>query len=100
MAQHIVASGLNHSYEDCTIPIREQGVSTRPIRIEDECWIGANVVVTAGVTVGKHSVVAAGSVVTKDVPPFSVVGGNPARILKMYNPDTGLWEKVSSQPVA
>lgn len=94
MAQHVVVSGLNHSYEDCTIPIRDQGVYTRPIRIEDECWIGANVVITAGVTVGIHSVVAAGSVVTKDVPPYSIVAGSPARVLKQYNRSTQQWEKA------
>jgi acetyltransferase-like isoleucine patch superfamily enzyme len=93
MAQHVVLSGLNHAFEDITVPIREQGTYTRPIRIEDECWLGANVVVTAGVTIGFHSVVAAGSVVTKDVPPFSLVAGNPARLIKRYNPHSKLWEK-------
>jgi acetyltransferase-like isoleucine patch superfamily enzyme len=96
MAQHVVVSGLNHSYEDCTIPIRDQGVYTRPIRIEDECWIGANVVITAGVTVGIHSVIAAGSVVTKDVPPYSVVAGSPARVLKQYNKSAQQWEKIKN----
>lgn len=94
LAQHVVLSGLNHSYEDITTPIRSQGTITRPIRIEDECWIGANVVVTSGVTVGFHSVVAAGSVVTKDVPPYSIVAGNPARLIRQYNPESQQWEKV------
>jgi len=71
-----------------------QGVSTAPIVIEDEAWIGANVVVLAGVTIGKHCIIAAGSVVTKDVPPYSVAVGNPARVLKKYNPETKNWEKV------
>jgi acetyltransferase-like isoleucine patch superfamily enzyme len=61
--------------------------------IGDDCWIGANVVVVAGVHVGKHAVVAAGSVVTKDVLPFSVVGGNPARILKRYDLATSQWKR-------
>lgn len=94
MAQHVVVSGLNHNYQNITIPIREQGIDTRPIRIEDECWIGANVVITPGVTIGFHSVVAAGSVVTKDVPPYSIVGGNPARLLKQYNSQSQSWERV------
>jgi acetyltransferase-like isoleucine patch superfamily enzyme len=93
-AQNVVLSGLNHSYEDISIPISRQKVSTSPIVIEDEVWIGANATITAGVTVGKHSVVAGGSVVVKDVPPYSIVAGNPARILKQYNSKTKQWEKV------
>jgi acetyltransferase-like isoleucine patch superfamily enzyme len=91
MAQHVALSGLNHGYQDITVPIRLQPVSTRPIVIEEACWLGANAVVTAGVRVGRHSVVAAGAVVTKDVPPYSVVGGNPARILKQYDAERGEW---------
>jgi acetyltransferase-like isoleucine patch superfamily enzyme len=93
IAQHVVVSGLNHSYEDVSRSIREQPVITRPIVIEDECWIGANVVITAGVTIGRHSVVAGGSVVTRDVPPYSVVGGNPARLLKRYDSVEKAWVK-------
>ncbi|WP_234733475.1 acyltransferase [Tellurirhabdus bombi] len=95
MAQHVVLSGLNHSYEDVSQSIRAQPVITAPIIIEEECWIGANAVITAGVTVGRHSVVAGGSVVTRNVPPYSVVGGNPARLLKQYNHETGQWVKPS-----
>mgnify|MGYP002149839202 CR=1 FL=1 len=94
LAQNIVVSGLNHGYEDITQPISTQPCSTQAIVIEDEVWIGANAVITSGVTIGKHSVVAAGSVVTKNVPPYSVVAGNPARLLKQYNTQTGQWEKV------
>lgn len=95
LAQNIVVSGLNHPYEDVTVPISVQKVTTKPIVIEDESWIGANAVITAGVTVGKHSVVAAGSVVTKDVPPYSIAAGNPARVLKRYNFESKLWEKAT-----
>jgi len=94
-AQNIVASGLNHGYEDINTPISKQPVVTVPIIIEDEAWIGANAVITAGVTVGKHSIVAAGCVVVKDVPPYSIVGGNPGKLLKTYNNDTGKWERVT-----
>lgn len=93
MAQNIVLSGLNHVYADVNVPIQFQPVTMAPIIVEDDCWIGANAVITAGVTIGKHSVVAGGSVVTKSVPPFSIVGGNPARILKQYNETTNSWEK-------
>ncbi len=94
LAQNIVMSGLNHGYEDIHLPIHKQPVSTAPIFIEDDSWIGANAVVTAGVTIGKHCVVAAGAVVTKDIPPFSIAVGNPARVIKQYNKETGKWEKV------
>ncbi len=93
LAQYIGVSGLNHGYEDVTMPIRDQKCTTGLITIEDDCWIGTNAVITAGVTVGKHSIVAAGSVVTKDVLPFSIVGGNPARLLKQYNEQTKSWER-------
>jgi len=93
-AQNVVLSGLNHGYEDINLPPSLQKVETKPITIEDQVWIGANAVVTAGVTVGKHSIVAAGCVVVKDVPPYAIVGGNPGRILKQYNHETKIWERV------
>ncbi len=55
------------------------------IIIEDEVWIGANVTILSGITIGKGAIVAAGSVVTKDVPPYSIVGGNPAKIIRYRN---------------
>ena len=94
LAQNVVLSGLNHNYEEIDSPIHAQGVSTMPIVIEDESWLGANVVVVPGVTIGKHSIVAAGSVVTKSMPPYSVIVGNPARVLKQYNFTTQKWERV------
>lgn len=96
LAQNITLSGLNHNYQDIKTPIHKQGVSTSPIVIEDECWIGANVVVLPGVTIGKHSVIAAGSIVTKDIPPYSVAVGNPARIIKQYNLETKNWKKIKN----
>ncbi len=94
LAQNITVSGLNHNYQDVHRTIHEQGVSTALVNIEDDVWIGANSVITAGVTIGTHSVVAAGSVVTKSVPPYSVWGGNPARPIKQYNFESGEWERV------
>jgi len=93
-AQNIVASGLNHEYSDVTQPIYKQKILVAEITIEDDCWIAANSVITAGVTIGKHSVVAGGSVVTKNVPPYSVVAGNPAKIIKQYNFQSEKWERV------
>lgn len=93
-AQNVVLSGLNHSFENVNISPSKQPVTKAPIVIEDEVWIGANATITAGVTIGKHSVVGSGSVVTKDVPPFSVAVGNPARVIKKYNFKNFAWEKV------
>ena len=75
-------------------PINLQKHSTKKITIKAGSWIGANAVVTAGVTVGKQSVVAAGSVVTKDVPDYTVVGGNPAKALKTYDFELKEWVSV------
>ena len=94
LAQNIVISGLNHGYQDVTMPPRIQKVVTKEINIEDNVWIGANAVVTAGVTIGKHAVIGAGSVITKDIPSYCVAAGNPARVLKKYNFETGEWQKV------
>lgn len=82
LAQGITVTALNHNFEDTTKRIDEQGISTKPVIIGDDVWIGANAVVLPGVTIGRHCVVAAGAVVTKDVPDHSVVGGVPAKILK------------------
>ena len=95
-AQNVVVSGLNHGFEDIAIPPSRQKVTCKQITISDDVWIGANSTITAGVTIGKHSVIGAGSVVTKDIPPFSVAVGNPARVIKQYNHDSGLWERVTS----
>lgn len=72
----------NHNFDNAEEPMKEQGVTRGYVKIEDDCWIASNSVILSGVTIGQGSVVAAGSIVTKDVPPFSVVAGNPARILK------------------
>ena len=82
LAQGITVTALNHNFEDSKKRIDEQGVSTSAVVIEDDIWIGANAVVLPGVTIGHHSVVAAGAVVTKDVPPHSLVAGIPAKVIK------------------
>lgn len=94
LAQNIVISGLNHGYEDVSKPPKEQRVTVKQIKISDNVWIGANSVVTSGVSIGKHSVIGAGSIVTKDIPEYVVAAGNPAKILKKYNFQTRLWERV------
>ena len=82
LAQGITVTALNHNFSDTEKRIDEQGVNTTPVVIGDDIWIGANAVILPGVTIGSHSVVAEGSVVTKDVPPHSLVAGVPAKIIR------------------
>jgi len=83
LAQGITVTALNHNFGDVSLRIDEQGVSTKPVVIGDDVWIGAHAVVLPGVTVGSHSVVAAGAVVASDVPDYAIVAGVPAKILRM-----------------
>jgi acetyltransferase-like isoleucine patch superfamily enzyme len=73
---------VNHNFTDVTRPIIEQGVTGRGIVIEDGAWIGAGAVVLDGVRVGRNAVVGANAVVTKDVPPYCLVVGTPAKIVR------------------
>lgn len=73
---------VNHVYSDPTRPFVEQGITAEGIVIEDDVWLGAGAIITDGVRVGKGAVVAAGAVVTRDVPPYTVVGGVPAKPIK------------------
>ncbi len=81
LAQGITITALNHNFSDATKRIDEQGITTKPVVIKDDVWIGANAVVLPGVTIGSHAVVAAGAVVTHDVPDNTVVGGVPAKVI-------------------
>jgi acetyltransferase-like isoleucine patch superfamily enzyme len=77
----------NHIIAGIDTPMKEQGVSQKGITIGDDCWIAANSVILDGVTIGQGAVVAAGAVVSRDVPPYAVVGGVPAKIIKMRQPE-------------
>jgi len=96
LGQHVFVSGFNHGYKDGSKNSSIQPLDIRPVIIEDEAHIGANSVVVAGITIGKRSQIGAGSVVTRDIPPYSVAVGNPARVIKQYNHSTGEWEKVTT----
>ena len=84
----LIGSGVhvytaNHRYNSKDVAISAQGHSdVKPVILERGCWIGANVTILAGVTVGENSVIGAGSVLTKSVPPFTVFAGNPAKYIK------------------
>ena len=94
ISQNVVLIGLNHTYQDVTKGIIEQGVTTSPIIIGDDTIIGANSIILPGITVGKHCFIGAGCVVTKNIPDYSVTIGNPAKIIKQYNFETKQWEHI------
>ncbi len=73
---------VNHVVDDPYRPFVEQGITAEGIVIEDDVWLGAGAIITDGVRVGHNAIVAAGAVVTKDVPPYCVVGGVPAKVIK------------------
>src|SRR5512138_2771830 len=79
---------VNHVFDDPNRPFVEQGITAEGIVIEDDAWLGAGAIITDGVRVGKGAVIAAGAVVTRDVPPHTVVGGVPAHAIKEISPNT------------
>lgn len=95
LGQHVFVSGFNHGYKDGTKNSSIQPLDIKPVVIEDEVHIGANSVVTAGVTIGKRTQIGAGSVVTKSIPPYSIAVGNPCKVIKQLNQATGIWERVA-----
>lgn len=103
IGRHVLFAGYvhitdhSHGYEDITRPMMIQPlISKGPVLIDDDCWLGFSCEILSGVHIGKHSVVAARAVVTKDVPPYCIVAGNPARIVKQYNFETKQWEKFKN----
>ncbi len=88
LANGCFVSDSSHRYDDPGRPVPWQGFATKgPTRIGDNCWLGANVVVTSGVQIGERCVIGANSVVTRDVEPFSVAAGAPARALRRIEYD-------------
>nr|WP_295884057.1 DapH/DapD/GlmU-related protein [uncultured Devosia sp.] len=95
IASHVSIVGFNHGFDDPDVPIHKQKHETLGITIEDDVWIGANAVVLDGVTVGKGAVIAAGAVVSRDVPEMAIVGGVPARIVR-YRGQSAKGDAVSA----
>lgn len=79
IAQCVTIRDTDHNFSDHTIPMSKQGISTAPVLIEDNVWIGHGAIILKGVTIGSGSIVAAGAVVNSDIPPNTIVGGIPAR---------------------
>lgn len=82
IAGRVFITDHDHVYDDDDLPCTQSGLNTAPVVIEDEVWIGEGAVILKGVTIGRRSVVGANAVVTKSVPPYTVVGGIPARFIK------------------
>ena len=97
LGQHVFISGFNHGYEDGERDSNEQPLVKKEIIIEDESHIGANAVIVAGVHIGKRCQIGAGSVVTKNIPDYSVAVGNPAKIIKQYNFQKRVWENTNNK---
>jgi acetyltransferase-like isoleucine patch superfamily enzyme len=82
IAHHTIIMAANHIFDDPAVPIRTQGVTRKGIKINDDVWIAAGCRILDGVEIGKGAVIAAGSVVTKNVAPYTVVAGIPARKIR------------------
>ncbi|NRB37444.1 MAG: acyltransferase [Pseudomonadales bacterium] len=84
MGPEVVMMATSHAFDRVDIPINQQGSSVeQPIVIGDDVWIGTRAIILPGVQIGSHSIVAAGSVVTKSCEPYSIIGGTPAKLIKM-----------------
>ena len=101
MGPHVFIADYNHEYHDPTIPVMYQGNSFTPkadgspnLVIGDGTWIGTNVVIVGNIHIGKNCVIGANSVVTKDIPDYSVAAGIPAKVIKKYDFEKKEWVRV------
>ena len=101
LAGNVFISDGSHGLEHTDMPYKFQPMSRiAPVTIKRGCWIGQNVVVLPGVTIGEMAIIGANSVVTRDVPARSIAAGCPARILKRWDPDALVWRPAASSVVA
>lgn len=94
IAGNVLITNENHSIDNPEVPYRKQRLNVRDVYIGKNVWIGEKACVLYGVSIGEGSVIGAASVVTKDIPPFSIACGNPARVIKKYDFLTKKWLKV------
>ncbi|MGY8987249.1 MAG: acyltransferase [Flavobacteriales bacterium] len=95
ISDNVYISDNLHDYKDVKIPIKSQEILEKgPVEIGENTWLGENVCVV-GSSVGKHCVIGANSVVTKDIPDYSVAVGSPAKVIKKFNSTTKTWDKVN-----
>ncbi len=97
LSRNVYISDHAHAFADPAVPIADQGITNiQPVVIGDHSWLGQNVVVLPGVTIGRHCVIGANSVVNRSIPDFVVAAGVPARFVRRYNPATAQWERTGS----
>jgi acetyltransferase-like isoleucine patch superfamily enzyme len=97
LARNVYISDHGHAFYDVNDPIMLQGIATpKPVSIGNRSWLGQNVCVLPGASIGEHCVIGANSVVTTPIPDFSVAVGAPARVIKRYNKKKRTWERVET----
>ena len=95
IASHVLISSENHGVNpESEIPYMNQPLISKAVTICDGCWIGENVCILPGVTIGRKCIIGAGSIVTKSIPDYCTAVGNPARVIKKYNFDTHSWDTI------
>lgn len=99
IAPNVFIADTHHEYQKLGIPIMHQGITTHndQVTIGDESWIGINTVIMGNVRIGKHCVIGANSVVNTDIPDYCVAVGNPSKIVKTFDVETGQWVKVKGK---
>lgn len=90
IAQAVTVRDTDHGFNEVSIPMKVQSIKTSPVKIEDDVWIGHGAIILRGVTIGCGAVVAAGALVNKDVPPYAIVGGVPAKVLRMRGKEASI----------
>lgn len=91
---NVCITNIDHDYVQVDEPVHRQGITVQHTEIGDNCCIGFGSVILAGTVLGKQCIIGANSVVRGVYPDYSVIVGSPAKVIKKYNPETGLWEKV------
>jgi len=94
ISQYCFISGQSHHYEDVSVNFLRQGFKIDPVVIGRNVWIGSHVVILPGVKIGDNSVIGAGSTVVRDIPPYTVAAGKPAKVIKHYDSQTRQWLQV------
>jgi acetyltransferase-like isoleucine patch superfamily enzyme len=97
ISHHVVIVGGGHQFDKMDSLFVDQGVEIGPVNIGDSAWIGSNVTIVPGVTIGEHAVIGANSVVTKDIPSYCIAAGCPARVIKRYDFEKKEWVKVNDK---
>jgi len=92
--QNVLITGLIHRHDDARLSVMEQDDEGKLTTIGDGCFIGTNACILPGVTIGKHTVIGSGSVVTKDVPDYHIAAGNPAKLIKKFDFDLDEWIRI------